>query len=1570
MASRPRAVGRRFSIIVLALAASLGASGCGVLITGAIAGILAGTQGGGGGAAANNAPTTVPSAQVVGDKSSGTVTLELALADAESDNASIEVRYTLDANDASTKAFAKTATGSLKDLNGADVSASAVATSPSGTTYRFLWNTAKDLGTTLNRTARLQVLVGGAVGSTTATFEVDNTTRPMVVSATLGALPSGASVYADAQNAPGFIPVSLVIADAESTPTTLKVLYSTDGGSSFPETNVAVGTLLDASGQAVPLSSVPTSPGGTSYTFRFVSASNGLGSTSAQGVTLRFSVKDSKDNASPRDTAGFSVNNAAFSAIVSTPTGSQITDKVDVRYLLVDEASESIAVSFEYQLAPSPFTPATAVVQPPAPPTNVLPASPGGKLYHFFWNAFQDMVVLRGVSAHASATVRMFVTRPSTQVKRGPFPTTAFAVDHRLIYTVVGRNAGADDGVASTSAPVGFPLGIAYAAATRKVYFADPATRRVRVVDFNTGLIDTAVGGGFEQQSGTLAKDFGLGFTVGVAVQTAGSGALFVSDEVFVAGAVNGRVLRVDGSTPIVTRVVPEFPGSAGAIAYDPSANAVFYAEIDGGGVRRIKRVGPVGGPTTTVCGGGATALTDASTGLAPTNAALTAVDAIAAGGSVYPDIVLFTDSANDRVFALNVNPSTARTVLGISLPAQSVSTILSQSSHLALANAQVRGVAVAAPGTVYLTLQDAHRIVRFDESDPGTPKPLKHVAGSQQGIPGFSGEGGPAATAFLAAPTFVTPGDPGGIIFSDTGNTRVRQIVANGRITTVAGGFGDLGDLRPAALAKLGLPASVASTSVSTVVADALLSRVRRVDAATTTISTFAGTGDSGAPTGDGGPALQAVVSSPVGLAVGPAGEIYLSQRGSPVVRVVSGGTIQHVAGVPGTAAPATDGAVAASAPLDGPQALGFTQGALIVAQSGDVNSGRGGIVSAINLGSSQLVLWGVPIDPGRIVRIAGGTVGNAPPDLARDCALTLPIGVTTATNGVIYIADSGTNQVYRVDTAGNMTVVAGTGTFAFGGDGGPATAADLQSPTGVYLDKPLEQVLYIMDSGNQRVRAVNLAGPPGLIVNGVTIQPGNIGTIAGDGTAADPDDLGQDGVQATTTHVGLVGTLGSNMTSDGGGSVFFAEGLARRVRFVDPTGIVRTYAGLRVSDGDGLPSDNATLTRPTAILATPSGSYGVMDLGRIRFANPQNTIVTRVAGNAQQNYRGDGAPGQNAALDAGFSYRASDRPAQDVPSDGNGPRQLAYSGSSPILGPGVVLVAIADTLDHMVRLMNVGTATFDRSALLGFTLAPGEVKKLAGTVSVTNGFKLPQPGFAGDGLLVGGATAFDGPEGVAFTSSGLLIVADTNNNRIRAINLNATQPVFCAGLALPIGPGRIETIASGAGIVLPRNLAIHRDPQKPQVLVFQQGVNAPERGIFALSLHSMGGAQQAYGALLGSGAGARIGTLAPPFTLIGDFEVPRGVAVDPASGDAYCASRDANGVNTLAHTVVRIPFGGGLSEIVAGTAGSSGFSGDGSIATSAELASPFGVAVDGLGSIYILDGGNLRVRRCRRFP
>ena len=206
--------------------------------------------------------------------------------------------------------------------------------------------------------------------------------------------------------------------------------------------------------------------------------------------------------------------------------------------------------------------------------------------------------------------------------------------------------------------------------------------------------------------------------------------------------------------------------------------------------------------------------------------------------------------------------------------------------------------------------------------------------------------------------------------------------------------------------------------------------------------------------------------------------------------------------------------------------------------------------------------VAWSQSAETWTIDTIAGtGTEGYSGDGGAATAAqLNNPRGVAVDGSGNVYIADLSNNRIRKVDGSGNISTIAGTGTQGYSGDGGAATAARLNWPQQVAVDGTGN--VYIADTGNQRIRKVDGAG--------------NISTFAGTGT----EGYSGDGGAATAARLNSP----QEVALDNAGNVYIADTGNDRIRKVDGSGNISTFAGTGTEgySGDGGRSDRGAAEQP----------------------------------------------------------------------------------------------------------------------------------------------------------------------------------------------------------------------------------------------------------------------------------------------------------------------------------------------------------------------------------------------------
>ena len=496
----------------------------------------------------------------------------------------------------------------------------------------------------------------------------------------------------------------------------------------------------------------------------------------------------------------------------------------------------------------------------------------------------------------------------------------------------------------------------------------------------------------------------------------------------------------------------------------------------------------------------------------------------------------------------------------------------------------QPNDVAEDSAGNLYVADFFNHRILKVDALGNTTT-----FAGT--GAPGFSGDGGPAASAALQYPACVEIGAGDVVYICDKGNHRIRR-VQNGTIATIAGtGVGGFTGDGPATTVALNEPEDIVIVGGTLVIADQENNRIRQLDLASGQLTTLAGTGPA-SYAGDNAPAASSPIDSPVGLGLAPDGRILFSEQGANRVRALANGTLTTIAG-DGVESFGGDGGAALDATFRTVEGVAQdAQGHLYVSDSGNnrirkVDATTGTVTTLAGDGSTDFRVDGVPAT----------VVGlDSPSDVVVDDA------------GNVVFSDTGHHRVRSVDPQGMIHTVMGTGVGGFAGDGGPAAAAQLASPTGLAFDAAGN--LYVADFGNNRIRKID--------------KSGNVTTVVGDGNPT----FNGDGQAALNTSL----FNPTDVTFDSKGNMYVADMRNYRVRRVDATsGIVTTIAGTgdTFSSDDYLPAVTASLVLPTDVNVDAAGDVLIADSGsnRIRRVAP-NGVIDTVAGARLPGDSGDEGP------------------------------------------------------------------------------------------------------------------------------------------------------------------------------------------------------------------------------------------------------------------------------------------------------------------------------------------------------
>ncbi len=519
--------------------------------------------------------------------------------------------------------------------------------------------------------------------------------------------------------------------------------------------------------------------------------------------------------------------------------------------------------------------------------------------------------------------------------------------------------------------------------------------------------------------------------------------------------------------------------------------------------------------------------------------------------------------------------------------------------------------------------------------------------------------------------------------------------------------------------------------------------------------------------------------------------------------------------------------------------------------------------------------------------------------------------------------------------------------------GDGGLATAADLRAPVAVAVDS-LGRI-YIADRNSHVVRRVEPGGAITTVAgNGVPDYGGDGGPGPGaslyspSALALDPDGnlliaeywnrrlralnpagmirtvagnlFGsvQDGVSALA--VALVSPTA--VAADRAGNIYVVEDTYARVRKIDSAGVIRTIIGVGRNGfgGDGGPAELALLNQPQGIAIDASGNIFVADTWnhRVRKVTPTG-IITTVAGDGQRRFAGDGGPAVSASLDVPKGLALDAQRNLYIADSGNARiRKVTPAGAISTVAGGVWFEPIGDGGPATAAsLYDPSGLAFDgRGNLYIADTMNRRVRKVTPEGTITTVAGNGDTGSMGDGGRAAEALLF-APRDSTFDARGNLYVADTSNRRVRKIT----------------AAGAISTVAGSGGANDPKNpLGL------PSALAFDSAGN-----LYIAEAYT--------GRLSKLSAGGSLGLLA---TNSGSAWNPGGMAFD-AAGKLYIPDADH-------HTVSRFDPSSGTFTVVAGT-GLPGFCGDGGPPAAACLNRPADVAFDKTGNLYIADSSNQRI-------
>jgi sugar lactone lactonase YvrE len=883
-----------------------------------------------------------------------------------------------------------------------------------------------------------------------------------------------------------------------------------------------------------------------------------------------------------------------------------------------------------------------------------------------------------------------------------------------IITTVAGGGSGGD-GSAATNASLGSPNGVAVDA-SGNLFIADTGNQRIREVSTN-GIITTVAGNGTEGYSGNggAATNASLYYPDGVAADASGN--LFIADNL------NSCIRKVN-TNGIITTVAGNgtwgYSGDGGAatnaqlhfpygVAVDASGN-LFIADTSNHRIRMVSTNGII----TTVAGNGTGGYS--GDGGAATNANLHAPYRVAVDTS---GNLFIADYFNSRVRRVSTN-GIITTVAGNGTWGYSGDGGAATNANLA----DPVGVAVDASGNLFIADYAKQRIRTVSANGIITT-----VAGN--GNNGYSGDGGKATSASLNSPYGVAVDASGNLFIADTYNNRIRKVIPNQGATLALNNVtaANAGNYQ---VVVTGSGGSVTSSVVTLIVATITNQPASRANVVGT-MATFS--------VGVGGVTLSSYQWLKNGVIMTNGGNVSGSTAAT-----LNLSNVQH-ADAASYAVVVTN--VAGSVTSSPAVLTVFDLPITITAQPTNQAVWAGGNgtftveVSGVGPFTYQWQRNGTNLPDGIITTVAGDGAADYSGDggPATDASLNGPFGAAVDTAGNLFIADYGNCVIRKVSASGIITTVAGNGTGGHSGNGGAATNATLEPPTGVAVDAAGN--LFIADYWNNWIRKVD--------TNGI------ITTVVGD------DYYGYSGDGGPATNASLYYPGGGAV--DTAGNLFIADTFNLRIRMVSTNGIIMTVAG-NGSGGfsdDGGPATNAPLNSPYGVAVDTAGNLFIADTYNCRIREVStNGIITTVAGSSGVYPAiassgtgnlladsGDGGPATNAWLDRPYGVAVD-----------------AYGN-----------LFIADTYNY--RICQVGTN--------------GIITTVAGC-----GMGYPVYGsYSGDGGPAINAN-LNYTYGVAVDPSGNLFIADTANNRVRKVT-NTQGPALALNNVTAANAGNYQVVVTG---------------------------------------------------------------------------------------------------------------------------------------------------------------------------
>ena len=686
-------------------------------------------------------------------------------------------------------------------------------------------------------------------------------------------------------------------------------------------------------------------------------------------------------------------------------------------------------------------------------------------------------------------------------------------------------------------------------------------------------------------------------------------------------------------------------------------------------------------------------------------------------------------------------------------------------------------------------------------------------------------GDGGPSTSVRLWRPEAVTPDGAGGFFIADSWNSRIRRVTATGVVTTVIGGGLDFAaEGMAVSRARISRPNGLAFDSRTNRLYFSDTNQIFAVNLDAGTVSLIAGAPFTGSA-GDGGPAAQARLSSPWGLALDNSRNLLIADRRNNKIRRIDLTTrvITTVAGT-GVAGFAGDGGPAGVAQLRGPRTLAV---------------GRDNSIYVADYDNYRV----------RRIRPDGNietVAGNGQNRFAGDNGPALQAAVDAAAvtidgEGNLYISDRAFQRIRRVAAgSGIISTFIGTGRAGFTGDNGQANLAQVESPAEIAVDG---NSLLLVDSGNHRIRRIDLASNIIRTVAGrsrfggddlpaaeaLISYPVSVVIDSGGNVLLSDNEnhvirrVGRDG--RITSVVGRGGVIGfspeslpasqnllaypAGLALDTDGTLYFADYGNFRVRRLDSTGNVRTITTNDIYGPWGVAIDR----RARILYFTDFVFHQIFKVD----LNQQSAVPQLIAGSPdfRPGFRGDGGPASASQLRSPQGITVA--PNGDIyfcDTGNNRIRKIDTAGNiSTVIGNGELEFEALDGPITGAAASTPNDVALDAQGNIFFVEGFSRVRRISGNrVDTIAGQRSLASGFAGDGGLATAARV-DFPLGLALDPNGNIYLADTYNQRIRL--LSVVRQLAPASIQITRGNNQTGTVGTALATPLTvRVLAANNDP------------------------------------------------------------------------------------------------------------------------------------------------------------